>query len=164
MDNSASPLTCSGAYAFGGKMEMHMMWSGGLSLAAKLLAKSSETPRMVRRYFMIAIHPGEILREEYMAPLGLTASTLALKLRIPASRVHEIINEKRGISGIRPCGLQNFLKLTLICGSICRRSMKRIRWTRRSARIWNGLFHTARCRGQILCGSDSKCRSLQSCV
>ena len=33
-----------------------------------------------------------------MAPLGLTASTLALELRIPASRVHEIINKKRGIS------------------------------------------------------------------
>ena len=48
---------------------------------------------------MIAIHPGEILREEYMAPLGLTASTLALELRIPASRVHEIINEKRGEVG-----------------------------------------------------------------
>ena len=47
---------------------------------------------------MIAIHPGEILREEYMAPLGLTASTLALELRIPASRVYEIINEKREIS------------------------------------------------------------------
>lgn len=47
---------------------------------------------------MIAIHPGEILRKEYMAPLGPTASTLALELRIPASRVHEIINEKRGIS------------------------------------------------------------------
>ena len=43
---------------------------------------------------MLAIHPGEILREEYMAPLGLTASTLALELRIPALRVHEIINEK----------------------------------------------------------------------
>ena len=47
---------------------------------------------------MIAVPPGEILREEYMAPLGLTASTLALELRIPASRMHEIINEKRGIS------------------------------------------------------------------
>ena len=113
MDNSASPLTCSGAYAFGGKTEMHMMWSSGLSLAAKLLAKSSETPRMVRRYFMIAIHPGEILREEYMAPLGLTASTLALELRIPASRVHEIINEKRGISVDTALRLAKFFETDL---------------------------------------------------
>lgn len=47
---------------------------------------------------MLAIHPGEILREEYMALLDMSASELALELRIPASRVHEIINEKRGIS------------------------------------------------------------------
>lgn len=62
---------------------------------------------------MIAIHPGEILREEYMAPLGLTASTLALKLRIPASRVHEIINEKRGISVDTALRLANFFETDL---------------------------------------------------
>lgn len=47
---------------------------------------------------MIAVHPGEILREEYMLPLGLTANALALALGIPATRIHEIIHEKRGIS------------------------------------------------------------------
>ncbi len=47
---------------------------------------------------MIAIHPGEILREEYMSSLGLTANALALALGISATRIHEIIHEKRGIS------------------------------------------------------------------
>ena len=47
---------------------------------------------------MIAIHPGEILREEYMTPLGLTAHALALALGIPATRVHDIVHERRGIS------------------------------------------------------------------
>lgn len=47
---------------------------------------------------MIAVHPGEILREEYMAPLGLTANALALALGIPATRVHDITHERRGIS------------------------------------------------------------------
>lgn len=47
---------------------------------------------------MIAIHPGEILREEYMAPLGLTANALALALGVPATRVHDIVHERRGIS------------------------------------------------------------------
>ena len=47
---------------------------------------------------MIAIHPGEILREEYMAPLNLTASALALALGIPATRIHDIVHERRGIS------------------------------------------------------------------
>ena len=62
---------------------------------------------------MIAIHPGEILREGYMAPLGLTASTLALELRIPASRVHEIINEKRGISVDTALRLAKFFETDL---------------------------------------------------
>ncbi len=47
---------------------------------------------------MLAIHPGEILREEYMAALNLSAHALALALGIPATRIHEIIHEKRGIS------------------------------------------------------------------
>lgn len=47
---------------------------------------------------MIAIHPGEILREEYMAPLNITANALAIALGIPATRVHDIVHEKRGIS------------------------------------------------------------------
>ena len=47
---------------------------------------------------MLAIHPGEILREEYMAPLGLSANALAIALGIPATRIHEILHEKRGVS------------------------------------------------------------------
>ena len=62
---------------------------------------------------MIAIHPGEVLREEYMAPLGLTASTLALDLRIPASRAHGIINEMRGISVDTALRLAKFFETDL---------------------------------------------------
>lgn len=47
---------------------------------------------------MLAIHPGEILREEYMSPLNLTANALAVALGIPATRVHDIVHERRGIS------------------------------------------------------------------
>lgn len=43
------------------------------------------------------VHPGETLVEE-MAARGLTANALALKLRVPANRVTEIVNGKRGIS------------------------------------------------------------------
>lgn len=62
---------------------------------------------------MLAIHPGEILREEYMAPLNMSASELALELRIPASRVHEIINEKRGISVDTALRLAKFFETDL---------------------------------------------------
>jgi addiction module HigA family antidote len=45
-----------------------------------------------------AIHPGEILREEYLEPMGLSASALAIALRLPAPRVNDIVRERRGIS------------------------------------------------------------------
>lgn len=45
-----------------------------------------------------AIHPGEILFEEFMKPRGLTANGLALDLRVPANRLSEIIRGRRSIS------------------------------------------------------------------
>jgi len=44
------------------------------------------------------IHPGEILREELMAPLGLSTNALALALRVPATRIGEIVREQRSIT------------------------------------------------------------------
>ena len=44
------------------------------------------------------IHPGEILREEFMAPKGLSANALAMALRVPATRISQIVNERRGIT------------------------------------------------------------------
>src|SRR5258708_1438820 len=44
------------------------------------------------------IHPGEVLREEFMAPLGLSANKLALALRVPPNTVNDIVRERRGIS------------------------------------------------------------------
>lgn len=44
------------------------------------------------------IHPGEILREEFMAPLGLSNNALALALRIPATRIGEILRGRRSIT------------------------------------------------------------------
>ncbi|HEX9733917.1 MAG TPA: HigA family addiction module antitoxin [Thermoanaerobaculia bacterium] len=44
------------------------------------------------------IHPGEILREEFMAPLGLSTNALALALRVPATRIGEIVREQRSIT------------------------------------------------------------------
>ena len=40
---------------------------------------------------MLPVHPGEILKEEYMALLNLTISDLALKLLVPPSRIREIV-------------------------------------------------------------------------
>jgi len=44
------------------------------------------------------VHPGEILREEFMRPLGLSSNALARALGVTAARVNDIANEKRGIT------------------------------------------------------------------
>ena len=45
-----------------------------------------------------AIHPGEILKEEFMEPLSLTAYRLAKELHVPAPRVNDIVRGKRAIT------------------------------------------------------------------
>jgi antitoxin HigA-1 len=45
-----------------------------------------------------AIHPGEILREEFMEPLGLSSYALARALHVPVPRLHDIVLERRAIS------------------------------------------------------------------
>lgn len=44
------------------------------------------------------IHPGEILRADFMEPLGLSMNRLALNLRVPVTRIAEIVHERRGIT------------------------------------------------------------------
>lgn len=44
------------------------------------------------------VHPGEVLREEFMEPLGLSQNRLARDLGVPPRRVNEIVLGKRGIT------------------------------------------------------------------
>ena len=44
------------------------------------------------------IHPGEILREDFLLPLGLSMNRLALDLRVPVTRIAEIVRERRGVT------------------------------------------------------------------
>lgn len=44
------------------------------------------------------IHPGEILREEFMTPMGISQNKLAIDLHIPTTRISEIVHERRGIT------------------------------------------------------------------
>ena len=46
----------------------------------------------------VHIYPGEILREDFMSPMGLSATRLSLELRVPVSRMYDIIHERRGIT------------------------------------------------------------------
>lgn len=47
---------------------------------------------------MRPIHPGEILKHEYLVPLGLSASALAKALHVPAPRINDIVRQRRGVS------------------------------------------------------------------
>ena len=47
---------------------------------------------------MRPIHPGEILKEEYLMPLGLSSNALAMNLKVPAPRINEIVRERRAIT------------------------------------------------------------------
>ncbi len=48
---------------------------------------------------MTPVHPGEMLREEFLVPLGLSGNALAIAIGVPATRVGEILNERRGVTG-----------------------------------------------------------------
>ncbi|HMO49387.1 MAG TPA: HigA family addiction module antitoxin [Rubrivivax sp.] len=45
-----------------------------------------------------AVHPGEVLREDYLEPLGLSVHALAMALGVPATRLHEIVKERRAVT------------------------------------------------------------------
>lgn len=47
---------------------------------------------------MRPVHPGEILREDYLLPLGMSANALATALKVPAPRINDVVRERRGIT------------------------------------------------------------------
>jgi addiction module HigA family antidote len=53
---------------------------------------------MAKNERLSPIHPGEILREEFLAPLCMSSHQLALALRVAATRINDIVNEKRGVT------------------------------------------------------------------
>lgn len=58
------------------------------------------------------VHPGEILREEFLKPLGMSAYELAKRLHVPVPRVNDIVLERRGISADTAVRLSRFFGTT----------------------------------------------------
>ena len=54
------------------------------------------------------IHPGEILREEFMAPMNVSINRLARDIAVPPGRISEIVNGRRGISADTALRLSRF--------------------------------------------------------
>ena len=72
---------------------------------------------------MRPIHPGEVLREEFLLPMRLSANALAIALQVPAPRINDVAREKRGVSA------DTALRLARSFGT--------------SAEFWMGLHPTA---------------------
>lgn len=78
---------------------------------------------MSKRRQLPPVHPGEIVREDLMAPLGLSINGLARELRVPVSRVGEIVNERSGITADTALRLARAIfRRRQGFGSICRAS------------------------------------------
>ena len=58
------------------------------------------------------VHPGEILREEFMRPLGLSMNKVALDLRVPVTRIAEIVHQRRAITTDTALRLGRYFKTT----------------------------------------------------
>jgi addiction module HigA family antidote len=78
-------------------------------------SKSSTTtdvqPRHSKRQ-LPPIHPGEMLREELLLPMGLSANALAIALGVPATRIGEIVNERRGITADTALRLGRYFRMS----------------------------------------------------
>ena len=56
------------------------------------------------------IHPGEVLREEFLTPLGISQYRLAKEIHVPARRINEIVLEKRRITADTALRLARYFK------------------------------------------------------
>jgi addiction module HigA family antidote len=57
-----------------------------------------QTTGSIPKNGMRPVHPGEILREDYLKPLDISANALATALKVPASRINDIVLERRGVT------------------------------------------------------------------
>jgi addiction module HigA family antidote len=61
---------------------------------------------------MPPLHPGEMLREDFMKPLGLSSNALAMELRVPVTRISEIVRERRGITADTALRLARYFSMS----------------------------------------------------
>lgn len=61
---------------------------------------------------MPPLHPGEMLREEFMKPLGLSANALAMALHVPVTRISEIVNERRSVTADTALRLARYFRMS----------------------------------------------------
>ena len=58
------------------------------------------------------VHPGEILREEFMKPMGISQNALAMAIHVPTTRIGEIVHERRGVTADTALRLAKYFETT----------------------------------------------------
>ncbi len=58
------------------------------------------------------LHPGEVLKEEFLDPMGMSQNKLAIALRVPARRINEIVLGKRGVTADTALRLARYFKMS----------------------------------------------------
>ena len=72
------------------------------------MSKSSTTTKGAGTPNRVTIHPGEILSEEFLKPLGMSANALAIALRVPPTRIGAIIKGERAVTADTALRLARF--------------------------------------------------------
>jgi addiction module HigA family antidote len=73
------------------------------------MSKSSTTIKSVATPNRVTTHPGEMLVEEFLKPLGLSVNALAMALRVPATRIGAIVKGERSVTADTALRLARFL-------------------------------------------------------
>ena len=81
-------------------------------MPTKLRLPTTTEPALRIGARMPALHPGEMLREEFMKPLGLSSNALAIALRVPVTRISEIVRERRGITADTALRLAHYFNMS----------------------------------------------------
>jgi len=72
------------------------------------MSKSSTTTDGVATPGRVTTHPGEVLAEEFLKPLGLSVNALAIALRVPATRIGAIVKSERAVTADTALRLARF--------------------------------------------------------
>jgi antitoxin HigA-1 len=72
------------------------------------MSRSSITTRGVAMPNRVTTHPGEVLSEEFLRPLGMSVNALAMALRVPATRIGAIVKGERSVTADTALRLARF--------------------------------------------------------
>ena len=92
---------------------LYVLWLYGRKMRSRLLIitrRKTVKKTSGAKTKLPPIHPGEILQEDYMKPMGLSMNGLALALRVPVTRIAEIVHQRRSITADTPLRLARYFR------------------------------------------------------